>query len=100
MLVGDRPLAQTVEAFECTDPISLPLISPESRFDPGNLIGGLEKRFLKGLLLVKCAMILAKFLECFSTKQMRDETAKDNRQTVPMISHDLTRNNKLAFSST
>ena len=31
---------------------------------------------------------------------MRDETAKDNRQTAALISHDLTRNNKLAFSST
>ena len=30
---------------------------------------------------------------------MRDETAKDNRQTTPWISHDLTRN-ELAFSST
>ena len=30
---------------------------------------------------------------------MRDETAKDNRQTAA-ISHDLTRNNELAFSST
>ena len=31
---------------------------------------------------------------------MRDETAKDNRQTAAWISHDLTRNNELAFSST
>ena len=31
---------------------------------------------------------------------MRDETAKDNRQTAALISHDLTRNNELAFSST
>ena len=31
---------------------------------------------------------------------MRDETAKDNRQTTALISHDLTRNNELAFSST
>ena len=30
---------------------------------------------------------------------MRDETAKDNRQTKAWISHDLIRNNKLAFSS-
>ena len=28
---------------------------------------------------------------------MRDETAKDNRQTVALISHDLTGNNELAF---
>ena len=60
MLVGDRPLAQRVKSFERADPFTLPFISPESRFDPGNLIGWLEKRFLKGLLLVKCAMILAK----------------------------------------
>ena len=51
-LVGERPLG--------ADPITLPFISPESRFDPGNLIGRLEKRFLKGLLLVKCTMILGK----------------------------------------
>ena len=31
---------------------------------------------------------------------MRDETAKDNRQTTALIIHDLTRNNELAFSST
>ena len=31
---------------------------------------------------------------------MRDETAKDNCQTAPWISHDLSQNNKLAFSST
>ena len=36
------------------------LFLPESKFDPGNLIGRLKKRFLKGLLLVKCVMILAK----------------------------------------
>ena len=29
---------------------------------------------------------------------MRDETAKDNRQTAAWISHDLIRNNELAFS--
>ena len=60
MLVGERPLAQAVKSFERADPITLPFISPESKFDPGNLIGRLKKRFLKGLLLVKCAMILAK----------------------------------------
>ena len=60
MLVGERPLAQAVKSFERADPITLPFISPESKFDPGNLIGRLNKRFLKGLLLVKCAMILAK----------------------------------------
>ena len=36
---------------------------------------------------------------CFATKQMRDETAKDNGQTTAWISYDLTRNHKLAFSS-
>ena len=60
MLVGERPLAQAVNPFERADPITLPFISTESRFDPGNLIGRLEKCFLKGLLLVKCAKILAK----------------------------------------
>ena len=57
MLVGERPLVQAVKSFECADPITLPVISPESRFDPGNLIGRLEKSFLEGLLLVT---ILAK----------------------------------------
>ena len=37
---------------------------------------------------------------CFTTNQMRDGTAKDNRQTAALINYDLTRNNKLAFSST
>ena len=60
MFVGERPLAQAVKSFEHADPITLPVISPESRFDPGNLIGRLEKRFLEGLLLVKCATILVK----------------------------------------
>ena len=60
MLVVERPLAQAVKSFERADPITLPFISPESKFDPGNLIGRLKKPFLKGLLLVKCAMILAK----------------------------------------
>jgi len=32
--------------------------------------------------------------------QMQDETAKDNCQTAPWISHDFTRDNELAFSST
>ena len=36
---------------------------------------------------------------CFATNQKRDETAKDNRQTAGCISHDLIRNNELAFSS-
>ena len=36
---------------------------------------------------------------CFTTNQMRAETARDNRQTA-LISHDLARNNELAFSST
>ena len=60
VLVGERPLAQAVKSFERADPITWPFISPESKFDPGNLIGRLKKRFLKGLLLVKCMMILAK----------------------------------------
>ena len=60
VLVGERPLAQAVKSSEHADPITLPFISPESRFDPGNVIGWLKKRFLKGLLLIKCAMILAK----------------------------------------
>ena len=37
---------------------------------------------------------------CFTTNQMRDETAKDNRQTTEWINYDLTRNNEFAFSST
>ena len=60
MFVGERPLAQAVKSFEHADPITLPVISPESRFDPGNLIGRLEKHFLQGLLLVKCTTILVK----------------------------------------
>ena len=60
VLVSERPLAQAVKSFERADPITFPVISPESRFDPGNLIGRLEKRFLDGLLLVKCVTILAK----------------------------------------
>ena len=60
MLIGERPLAQAVKSFERADPITLPFISPESKFDPGNLIGRLKKRFLKKLLLVKCATILSK----------------------------------------
>ena len=42
VLVGERPLAQAVKSFERADPIMLPFISPESKFDPGNLIGGLK----------------------------------------------------------
>ena len=60
VLVSERPLARAVKSFERADTITLPFISPESKFDPGNLIGWLKKRFLKGLLLVKCAMILGK----------------------------------------
>ena len=37
---------------------------------------------------------------CFMTNQMRDKTAKDNRQTAEWINYDLTRNNEFAFSST
>jgi len=33
------------------------------------------------------------------TNQKQDETAKDNRQTAAWISHDLTQNSKLSFSS-
>ena len=95
MFVGERPLAQAVKSFERADPITLPVISPESRFDPGNLIGRLEKRFLQGLLLVKCATILVK-----PVLQSSRKTAKENCQTAALISHDLTRNNELAFSST
>ena len=47
MLESERPLAQAVKSFEHADPITLPVISPESRFDPGNLIVGLEKRLFK-----------------------------------------------------
>ena len=36
---------------------------------------------------------------CFATNQMRDETAKDNGQTIAGISHDLVWNNELALSS-
>ena len=61
MLVGERPLAQAVKSFERADPITLPVISPESRFDPGNLIGRLGKRFLEGLLLVKFATVFTVF---------------------------------------
>ena len=60
VLVDERPLAQAVRSFERADPITMSFISPVSKFDPGNLIGRLKKRFLKGLLLVNCAMILAK----------------------------------------
>ena len=42
VLVGERPLAQAVKSFERADPITLPFISPESKFDPGNLIGRLN----------------------------------------------------------
>ena len=60
VLVGERPLEKAVKSFVRADPITLPFISPESKFDPGDLIGGLKKRFLKGLLLVKYATILSK----------------------------------------
>ena len=60
VLVGERPLAQAVKSFQSADPITLPVISPELRFDPGNLIGQLEKRFLEELLLVRFATILTK----------------------------------------
>ena len=60
MLIGERPLAQVVKSFGRPDPITLPFISPESKFHPGNLISRSKKRFLKRLLLVKCATILSK----------------------------------------
>ena len=47
LLVGERPLAHAVKSFERDDPITLPFISLESRFDPRNLIGRLKKTFLK-----------------------------------------------------
>ena len=75
MFVGERPLAQAVKSFERADPITLPVISPESRFDPGNLIGRLEKRFLQRLLLVKCTTILVKPVFSLSGKTAK-ETAK------------------------
>ena len=37
---------------------------------------------------------------CFATNQMRDETAKDNRQTAEWINHDLAGNSELTFSPT
>ena len=37
---------------------------------------------------------------CFTTNQMRNETAEDNWQTTARISHDLIWNNELALSST
>ena len=92
VVAGERPLAQAVKSFERADPITLPFISLESKFDPVNLIGRLEERFLKGLLLVKCALILTKpvfsfsckterqrkFLECYSFAEMKPQktTAK------------------------
>ena len=39
-------------------------------------------------------------VNCFATNQMRDETAKDNRQTVALVSYDLMQDNELAFSTT
>ena len=45
VLVGARPLAQAVKSFERADPITLPCISSESRFDLGNVIGQLIGRF-------------------------------------------------------
>ena len=47
VLVDERPLAQAVKSFERADPIRLPFIPPESKFDPGNLIRRLKKRFVK-----------------------------------------------------
>ena len=34
---------------------------------------------------------------CFATNQMRDETAKDNRQTAALISHDLQQEQQAGF---
>ena len=36
---------------------------------------------------------------CFVTNQKREETTKGNRQTAACTSHDVIRNNELAFSS-
>ena len=71
------PLARAVKSFERADPITLPFISPESRFDPDNLIGRLKKRFLKGLLLVKCAMILAK--PVLPTREQKNKNGRHGR---------------------
>ena len=54
MLIGERPLGQAVKSFERADSITLPFTSPESKFDPGNLIGRLKKRFLKNLTHPLC----------------------------------------------
>ena len=70
MLIGERPLVQAVKSFERADPITLPFISPESKFDPGNLIGRLKNRFLKRLLLVKCATILFKPVLTFNLTKL------------------------------
>ena len=43
---------------------------------------------------------IRKRLDERSENQMRDETAKDNRQTAEWINHDLTRNSGLTFSFT
>ena len=83
------------KSFDRVDPITLPVISPESRFDPGNLIGWLEKRSWKGCYWLTARRSWPNRFYCLSRK-----TAKANCQTAALISHNLTRNNELAFSST
>ena len=39
-------------------------------------------------------------VSCFATNQMRDETAKDNRQTAALMTRVLTRNKEMVSSST
>ena len=40
-------MAQAVKSFERADPITLPGISPESRFDPGEANWSVRKTFLR-----------------------------------------------------
>ena len=47
MLIGERPLTQAVKSFERADPITLPFISPESKFDHWESDWSVEKTFLK-----------------------------------------------------
>ena len=83
MLVSERPLPQAVKSSERADPIALPFISPESRFDPGNLICLLKKRFLKRaaigyviwdhLLACKAELIQKQALFLFPCRTLRAE---------------------------
>ena len=58
VLVGERPLAQAVKSFQRADPITLPFISLESKFDPEDLIGGFKKRVLRWLPRVLTKIVL------------------------------------------